>query len=84
MNGGVLEGYSETSNLLVFTVTVDAHDATLSLPQHRAVVHPDPFNTDELLTIDPSAITLTFQETATDGDGDSLSETFTRCRTDGG
>ncbi len=73
MNGTTVEGRTSGSNLLVFTVTVDAA-GVVTLNQIRAVVHNDPADPDEpgasaaVLTAD-NLIRLT--ATVTDGDGDT-------------
>jgi T1SS-143 domain-containing protein len=74
MNGGVVEGRTETSDLLVFTVSVDAN-GVVTLNQSRAVVHGNPDDPDESETpavLDAAElITLTRTVTITDADGDS-------------
>ena len=68
LNGGVVEGRTATTNLLVFTVSVDG-SGTVTLDQSRSVVHP---------TLDPNEPTslaadnlVTLTATVTDGDGDT-------------
>jgi hypothetical protein len=80
MNGGVVEGRTESSNELVFTVKVDS-TGNVTLDQIRSVVHPDENNTDESVTlnqrdplggIDPATLVkLTGTQTITDSTGDS-------------
>ncbi|MBD9609863.1 DUF5801 repeats-in-toxin domain-containing protein, partial [Pseudomonas sp. PDM08] len=50
LNGGVVEGHTATTNLLVFTVSVAAN-GDVTLDQLRAVVHPDTTNPDDSKTL---------------------------------
>lgn len=68
-NGSVLEGRTETSNELVFTLSVDAA-GLVSLTQLRAVVHPTA-QPDELHLLGSDKVGL--QATITDADGDQAS-----------
>ncbi|MDZ4195075.1 MAG: retention module-containing protein, partial [Pseudomonas sp.] len=68
-NGSVLEGRTETSNELVFTLSVDAA-GLVTLTQLRAVVHPTA-QPDELHLLGSDKIGL--QATITDADGDQAS-----------
>ncbi|WP_260958745.1 DUF5801 repeats-in-toxin domain-containing protein [Pseudomonas citri] len=74
LNGGVVEGRTATTDVLVFTVSVAAN-GSVTLDQIRAVVHPDTTNPDDSksLTAD-NLVTLT--ATKTDGDGDSVHATL--------
>ena len=71
--GGVVEGRTASSNLLVFTVSVDA-TGLVTLDQIRAVQHNDPLDPNE---VGASAATLsadnliTLSATVTDKDGDT-------------
>ncbi|MDG9929661.1 MULTISPECIES: retention module-containing protein [unclassified Pseudomonas] len=69
MNGSVLEGRTEISDELVFSLSVDA-GGTVTLDQDRSVVHPtsDP---DEVVALGSNLVSLT--ATVTDGDGDQSS-----------
>ncbi|MBD9415081.1 retention module-containing protein [Pseudomonas sp. PDM16] len=71
MNGNMLEGRTETTGELVFTLSVDAA-GTLTLDQDRSVVHPtsDP---DEAIFLGPNLVSLTATVTDGDGDQDSVS-----------
>ncbi|WP_343349847.1 retention module-containing protein [Pseudomonas sediminis] len=68
-NGSVLEGRTETSNELVFTLSVNAA-GLVSLTQLRAVVHPTA-QPDELHLLGSDKVGL--QATITDADGDQAS-----------
>ena len=59
------------ANLLVFRVAVDA-SGTVTLDQLRAVVHPNPANPDDPVSLAADGL-VTLTATATDGDGDSAS-----------
>ncbi|WP_225607661.1 DUF5801 repeats-in-toxin domain-containing protein, partial [Pseudomonas sp. PDM10] len=50
LNGGVVEGRTATTNLLVFTVSVAAN-GDVTLDQLRAVVHPDATNPDDATSL---------------------------------
>ncbi|WP_169829207.1 DUF5801 repeats-in-toxin domain-containing protein [Tsuneonella mangrovi] len=70
MVGGVVEGVTAGSGDVVFTLTVDA-SGSVELTQLRAIVHGDTSSYNEASpALDPSLITLS--ATATDGDGDSV------------
>ena len=72
---GVIEGRTQTSNDLVFTLTA-ANNGDVTLDQKRAIVHTDPSNDDEVsATIADSLITLTKEVTVTDNDGDTATDT---------
>ena len=67
-NGETVEGRTVTTNALVFVISVNAA-GEVSLDQQRSIVHPDPADPNESITLaDDSLITLSL--TATDGDGD--------------
>ena len=71
-NGGVFEGRTATTNLLVFTIAVDAGDGDITVTQHRAVKHGDPTDHDEADTpeiMDAGLISLKVALTDDDGDG---------------
>jgi large repetitive protein len=70
MNGGVVEGYTENSDDLVFTISVDG-DGEVTLNQLRAVVHGDTDDDNEPTGLNTEVVTLT--ATITDVDGDSAS-----------
>ncbi len=70
VNAGVVEGRTEGSNELVFTVSVGA-DGTVTLDQIRPVVHDDGSNPDDVDVLGSGHINLV--ATATDGDGDTAS-----------
>ncbi|WLG42549.1 DUF5801 repeats-in-toxin domain-containing protein [Pseudomonas sp. FP1740] len=74
LNGGVVEGRTATSNLLVFTVSVAAN-GDVTLDQLRAVVHPDATNPDDSKTLSADNL-VTLIATKTDGDGDSAQATL--------
>ncbi|WP_431122490.1 DUF5801 repeats-in-toxin domain-containing protein [Variovorax paradoxus] len=68
--GGVVEGRTSGSGLLVFTVSVDAA-GLVTLDQLRAIVHPDATNPDDSKTLAAAdLIVLTRTDTITDKDGD--------------
>ena len=68
--GGVVEGRTAGSGLLVFTVSVNAA-GLVTLDQQRAIVHPDATNPDDSKTLDAAdLIVLTRTDTITDKDGD--------------
>ncbi|MBS0344781.1 MAG: hypothetical protein JSS56_30120, partial [Proteobacteria bacterium] len=70
LNAGVVEGRTASSDLLVFTVSVNA-TGTVTLDQQRAVVHPDTTNPDDSKTLSAAdLIVLTRTDTITDKDGD--------------
>ncbi|WP_260963072.1 DUF5801 repeats-in-toxin domain-containing protein, partial [Pseudomonas citri] len=74
LNGGVVEGRTATTNLLVFTVSVAAN-ADVTLDQLRAVVHPDATNPDDATSLSADNL-VTLTATKTDGDGDSVHATL--------
>ena len=74
VNGGVVEGRTATSNLLVFTVSVDA-GGNVTLDQIRAIQHSDGNDPNDGVSL-ASANLITLTATATDADGDSASATI--------
>ncbi|WP_237887065.1 DUF5801 repeats-in-toxin domain-containing protein [Pseudomonas sp. PGPR40] len=74
LNGGVVEGRTATTGLLVFTVSVAAN-GDVTLDQQRAVVHPDTTNPDDSTTLSADNL-VTLTATTTDGDGDSVQATL--------
>ncbi|WP_435417884.1 DUF5801 repeats-in-toxin domain-containing protein [Parerythrobacter aurantius] len=68
-NGAVIEGRTAGSNLLVFTVTVDAA-GSVTLDQQRAVKHADTANDNEPVGF-AAANLITLSATVTDSDGDT-------------
>ena len=72
VNGsGVVEGYTQATNALVFTVSVDPA-GTVTLDQIRALQHPDATNPDDAVTLGSAdLIALTRTDTITDKDGDT-------------
>ncbi|MFZ5677515.1 MAG: DUF5801 repeats-in-toxin domain-containing protein [Pseudomonadota bacterium] len=74
--GGVVIGTTETTDLEVFRITVDA-TGNVTLDQSRAVVHGDPLDPDEAASpatlAAASLVTLT--ATVTDDDGDTDAQT---------
>ena len=82
----VVEGRTATTDLLVFTVSVDSA-GTVTLDQHRAVVHPDAANPDDPISLAADNL-VTLTATVTDGDGDRprrppISAGTSSSRTDG-
>ncbi|GGB86266.1 hypothetical protein GCM10011494_00710 [Novosphingobium endophyticum] len=73
MNGGVVEGRTETGNDLVFSVSVDG-GGTVTLNQERAVVHADGANPNDPANLAATNL-ITLTATATDSDGDTASAT---------
>ncbi|MFN4039563.1 MAG: DUF5801 repeats-in-toxin domain-containing protein, partial [Erythrobacter sp.] len=71
---GVVEGRTAGSDVLVFTVTVDA-TGTVTLDQLRAVRHPDASDPDDAVTLSAANL-ITLTATATDFDGDTASATL--------
>jgi hypothetical protein len=69
--GGVIEGRTATSNVLVFTVSVNA-SGQVTLDQLRSVVHTDSNDHDSSKTL-ASAGLVVLTATAHDKDGDSAS-----------
>ncbi|MGX0890657.1 hypothetical protein AB7M22_002665 [Pseudomonas sp. ADAK2 TE3594] len=74
LNGGVVEGRTATTNLLVFTVSVAAN-GDVTLDQLRAVVHPDATNPDDATSLSSDTL-VTLTATITDKDGDSAQATL--------
>ncbi|WP_223487354.1 DUF5801 repeats-in-toxin domain-containing protein, partial [Pseudomonas sp. A-RE-19] len=74
LNGGVVEGRTATSNLLVFTATLAAN-GDVTLDQLRAVVHPDATNPNDSTSLSADNL-ITLTATKTDGDGDSAQATL--------
>ncbi|MDT9673519.1 hypothetical protein F6R97_02480 [Pseudomonas sp. JV414] len=74
LNGGVVQGRTATTNLLVFTVSVAAN-GDVTLDQSRAVVHPDATNPDDSTSLSADNL-VTLTATKTDGDGDSAQATL--------
>jgi hypothetical protein len=74
LNGGVVEGRTATTNLLVFTVSVAAN-GDVTLDQIRAVVHPDATNPDDATSLSSDDL-VTLTATITDKDGDSAQATL--------
>jgi hypothetical protein len=74
LNGGVVEGRTATSNLLVFSASVAAN-GDVTLDQLRAVVHPNTTNPDDSKTLSADNL-VTLIATKTDGDGDSAQATL--------
>ncbi|AOO81287.1 hypothetical protein BHK69_13180 [Bosea vaviloviae] len=72
LNGTVVEGRTAGSNLLVFTVTVDAA-GQVTLDQIRALSHPDATNPNDPVSLAAGLVTLT--ATITDRDNDSTTAT---------
>ena len=73
MNGNVVEGRSEISDLLVFTFSVN-NSGVATLDQIRALQHPDANNPNDPVSLDSDLIKLTRTDTITDKDGDSSSD----------
>ncbi|WP_371366341.1 DUF5801 repeats-in-toxin domain-containing protein [Pseudomonas sp. QL9] len=74
INGGVVEGRTATTNLLVFTVSVAAN-GDVTLDQLRAIVHPDATNPDDSKTLSADNL-VTLTATITDKDGDTAQATL--------
>ncbi|MCT9809547.1 DUF5801 domain-containing protein, partial [Acidovorax sp. Be4] len=72
--GGVVQGRTATTNVLVFTVSVAAN-GDVTLDQIRAVVHPDATNPDDSKSLAADNL-VTLTATATDKDGDSAHATL--------
>jgi Domain of unknown function (DUF5801)/RTX calcium-binding nonapeptide repeat (4 copies) len=70
MNGTSVEGRTATSNLWVFTVSLDTVTGATTLEQFRAIVHSNTSNDDENSPEMPAG-RLFLGVTITDGDGDS-------------
>ena len=75
-NGGVIEGRTDTSNLLVFTLSIDAGTGAVTLTQERAVVHDDPNDPDEAgaSAAFVGAGFIGLQVAVTDDDGDTVTD----------
>ncbi|WP_194481892.1 DUF5801 repeats-in-toxin domain-containing protein [Bradyrhizobium sp. CCBAU 53338] len=75
MNGTTVEGHTASSNLLVFTLSVDSN-GFVTFTDDRAVKEPDGTNPDlnEGISIASGAVTLT--ATITDNDGDTASSSI--------
>ena len=73
-NAGVIEGRTAGSNLLVFTVGVNAA-GVVTLDQVRAVVHPNAANPDDAKTLSADNL-VTLNATITDKDGDTSTATL--------
>ena len=73
LNGSVVEGRTAVSNLLVFSVSVDAL-GTVTLDQVRAVVHPNADDPGEPISLAADNL-VTLTTTLTDGDGDTATAT---------
>jgi len=74
--GGVVEGRTQTSGDLVFTVTTTSA-GLLSLDQIRAMMHPNTHNSNEPLSLVDNLITLTKTDVITDKDGDTATDSAT-------
>ncbi|SFH03785.1 DUF5801 repeats-in-toxin domain-containing protein [Pseudomonas sp. NFACC54] len=74
LNGTTVEGRTASTNLLVFTVTVDTNKEG-TLDQMRAVVHPDTTNPDDAKSLTSDNL-VTLTATKTDKDGDSVQATL--------
>ena len=74
LNGAVVEGRTETSDDLVFTVSVAAN-GSVTLNQIRAVVHANTGDHDDSTTLTSDDL-VKLTATKTDGDGDSAQATL--------
>jgi VCBS repeat-containing protein len=74
LNGGVVEGRTATTNLLVFSVAADAANGSVTLDQVRAVTHTPDTGPDQSTGL-AAANLVTLTATIVDGDGDSASAT---------
>lgn len=74
LNGTVVEGRTAGTNLLVFTVSVDA-DGSVTLDQLRAVVHPDATDPNDSTSLTSDEL-VTLTATTIDRDGDSVQATL--------
>ncbi len=73
-----IEGKTQTSGAVVFTVSVDSATGDVTLDQLRAIKHADTTNPDDVSgTITDSLITLTKTNTLTDNDGDGATDSAT-------
>ncbi|MEE8522343.1 MAG: DUF5801 repeats-in-toxin domain-containing protein, partial [Thermoanaerobaculia bacterium] len=71
-NGGVIEGRTEGSDDLVFTISVNSGTGDVTVVQLRALEHDDPLDDDESTTPEIMASGLVDLEVeVTDGDGDT-------------
>ena len=77
-NAGVIEGRTAGTNLLVFSVSVNAA-GVVTLDQVRAVVHPT-LDSDEPKTLSADNL-VTLTATITDKDGDTTNATLNIGRT---
>ncbi len=76
-NAGVIEGRTETTGLLVFTVSVDS-TGTVTLDQIRALTHPDATNPDDSVSLaSDDLVTLTRTDVITDNDEDTAEDDAT-------
>ena len=73
LNGTTVEGRTATTDLLVFTVTVDGA-GNVTLDQLRAVVHTPNTGPDQSTTLSADNL-VTLTATITDKDGDSATAT---------
>ncbi|MBR0874835.1 hypothetical protein JQ633_31075 [Bradyrhizobium tropiciagri] len=74
LNGAVVEGRTAVSNVLVFTVSVDA-SGNVTLDQIRAVVHPNTNDPDDSKTLTSDDL-VKLTATITDKDGDHQAATL--------
>ena len=74
MNAGVVEGRTENSDLLVFSVSVDAASGLVTLDQQRAIEHANALDPNDPATI-ALADLITLTGTIVDSDGDAASDT---------
>jgi len=74
-SSGEVEGRTQTSDDLVFTISVDSSTGVVTLDQDRAIVHSDTSDSNDIsTTIADNLITLTKTDTLTDNDGDVASD----------
>ncbi len=77
LNNGIVEGRTQSSNQIVFTINVDA-SGVVNLHQIRALVHPNQSNPDDSVTLNSAdLVKLTRTDTILDSDGDSASSSAT-------
>ena len=74
--GGVVEGYTSGTDDVVFTVSVN-DSGTVELDQLRVVKQGNTSSDNETVTLVSDLITLTREDTITDGDGDVRSDSAT-------
>ena len=74
--GGVVEGYTSGTGDVVFTVSVN-DSGTVELDQLRVVKQGSTDSDNETVTLASDLITLTREDTITDGDGDVRSDSAT-------